>query len=204
MNCPKCGSVIEGNVSFCPACGTPLTQGNAAPNQQNDQTNDQYQQNGQPNNQYQQNAQYNYQYQYTSQYQQNGPFNNQYQPGGYRVPVANRNIALAIILSIITCGIYGIIWQIQIVDDLNTASQRQGDASGLTVFLLGLITCNIYNLYWFYKAGEKVNYVKQYKGEPADSNTGILYLLLSLFGLSIVNYCLIQSELNKVSSQPLQ
>ena len=34
---------------------------------------------------------------------------------------------------------------------------------------------------------------------PQDSS--LLYLLLAIFGLSIVDYCLIQFELNKVAAQ---
>ena len=41
--------------------------------------------------------------------------------GGYRAPIAARSIPMAIILSIITCGIYGIYWMYCLVNDLNTA-----------------------------------------------------------------------------------
>lgn len=121
-------------------------------------------------------------------------------PQNGRAPIKSRNIAVCLILTIITCGIYGIYWMICLVNDLNTASDRPGDTSGGVVFLLGLITCNIYNLYWMYKAGEKVSYIKQKSGQGADSSSGVLYLVLSLFGLGIVSYCLIQSELNKVAA----
>ena len=36
-------------------------------------------------------------------------------------------------------------------------------------------------------------------GKPIENNS-VLYLVLSLFGLGIVNYCLIQSDLNKLSA----
>ena len=68
------------------------------------------------------------------------------------------------------------------------------------VFLLSLVTCGIYELYWMYKAGNKVNNIKRRSGMYADGNTGILYLILSIFGLSIISWCLIQSELNNVAA----
>ena len=34
--------------------------------------------------------------------------------------VTQRNIALCIILSIVTCGIYGLIWLVFLTDDTNT------------------------------------------------------------------------------------
>ena len=125
---------------------------------------------------------------------QNGTF------GGYRVPIQNRNIAVCVILSIVTCGIYGIYWFVCIVNDLNVASEKPQDTSGGMVFLLSLVTCGIYLFY--YKAGEKVSYIKQRNGGTSDNNAGLLYLLLAIFGLGIVSYCLIQSELNNVSALP--
>ena len=67
--------------------------------------------------------------------------------------------------------------------------------SGGMVFLLDIITCGIYGLYWCYKAGDKLDRVKQQRGIPS-SNTGILYLILSLIGLDIVVWALVQSEVN--------
>lgn len=115
--------------------------------------------------------------------------------------VKNRNIAVCIILSIITCGIYGIYWFICMVNDVNTVSDRPNDTSGGVVFLLSIITCSIYLWVWFYKAGEKIEYAQQKRGLPA-TNNGVLFLVLGIFELSIVNYCLIQSELNKMSEMP--
>lgn len=84
------------------------------------------------------------------------------------------------------------------VDDLNTAS-GQNDTSGGIVFLLSIVTCGIYMLYWYYKAGSKVAVIRSRQGLPPNDSNGILYLLLSIFGLQIVSMCLIQSELNNVA-----
>lgn len=109
-----------------------------------------------------------------------------------------RNIALCIILSIVTCGIYGIYWFIAMTNDANQACADDYQTSGGVAFLLTIVTCGIYSFYWAYKMGEKVNTIKARKGEPSDSNN-ILYLVLCIFGLGIVTYCLLQSELNKVA-----
>jgi hypothetical protein len=121
-------------------------------------------------------------------------------PMGYRAPISQRSIGLAIVLSLVTCGIYGIYWMYCLVTDLNTASGDTSDTSGGLVVLLGIVTCGIYLLYWYYKAGEKVNRIHQLDGRPLDTSVGILYLVLSLFGFSIVSMALIQSELNKVAA----
>ena len=178
-------------------------------NQQNGYQQPPYQQNGYQQPPYQQNGYQQPPYQQNSYQQngnqQNGYQQNPYQPNGpqygnYRAPVKNRNIALCVVLSIITCGIYGIYWLVCLVDDLNVASGRTGDTSGGMVFLLSLITCGIYGIYWMYKAGEKVAYIKQRNTGEIDSSSSVLYLILGIIGFGIVAYALIQSELNKVAT----
>lgn len=46
-----------------------------------------------------------------------------------------RNIVVSVILSIVTCGIYGIIWMIKLNDELNALANKQGATSGGMVFL---------------------------------------------------------------------
>ena len=111
--------------------------------------------------------------------------------------VQQKNIALCIVLSLVTCGIYGIYWFITLTNDLNTATGEEGTSGGVA-FLLSLVTCSIYMYYWAFKCGEKVYKIRQQNGEAGGSN-GVLYLILCLFGLGIVTYALVQSELNKVA-----
>lgn len=111
--------------------------------------------------------------------------------------IQKRNIAVCIILSIVTCGIYGIYWFICLNNDTNTASNTFGTSGGMA-FLLTLITCNIYGIYWAYKQGEKIDAAKANRGIPS-SNSGILYLILTLFGFGIVAWALMQNELNQLA-----
>lgn len=99
--------------------------------------------------------------------------------------------------SFITCGIYGIIWFVNLTDDTNTVSNQQG-TTGIVAFLLTIVTCHIYGLYWNYKQGEKIDAAKNERGIPS-SNSAILYLLLSLFGLDIIAWALMQDSLNKLA-----
>ena len=64
--------------------------------------------------------------------------------------------------------------------------------------LLTIVTCGIYGLYWAYKQGEKIDAAKANRGVPS-SNSGILYLILSIFGLGIVAWALMQNELNQMA-----
>ncbi len=171
MICRNCGFQCDDNAMTCPKCGSPVgNQGGRFANL---------------------NQQFN---------NINNNFNQQFGSNGFKAPIKQKSIVTCIILSIVTCGIYGIIWFINIVDDLNTASGDVNGQSGVVVFLLTLITCNIYGLYWAYKAGEKVSIIRQRNGLSSDSNNGILYLILNILGLSIVTYALVQTELNNVAS----
>lgn len=117
--------------------------------------------------------------------------------------VQNRNIAVCIILSIITCGLYGLYWMACLANEVNTVSGHQNDMSGGLVVVLSIITCNIFHLYWIYTAGQKIDDARQARGIPSQNN-GLIYLLLALFGFGIVAWALLQNELNQLSAGPNQ
>ena len=172
MFCKKCGQMLPDGTKFCTNCGAETGAGSTQ-NASNDQN--------------AQNA--------------SGDQNRTYTGTvvGQSGPIRNRSIVTCILLTIVTCGIYGLIWLAGMVDDLNAASGEANGTSGVTVVLLSIVTCRIYELFWMYKAGGQVNRAKAARGMAQDSNTSILYLLLSIFGLSIVSYCLIQNELNQMA-----
>ena len=117
---------------------------------------------------------------------------------GFRMPINKRNLAVSIILTIVTCGIYGIYWFIVMTDDTKNVSGDINGASGGVAFLLTLVTCNIYGYYWAYKQGERIDNAKNARGIPS-SNSNVLYLILAIFGLYIVVYILTQDSLNKIA-----
>lgn len=176
--CPKCGAQNEDAASVCRECGSPIPDLHNAGQQQNQQ-----------NYQYQQNYQQNYQYQQNY----NGQAGYAQQPSGSYPGISPRNIALCILFTIITCGIYGIYWMIMINDEVNRLAGETNATTGGMVFLFTFITCGIYGWYWLYKMGERCDRIK---GNPY-GNSNILFLILGLFGLGIVSYCLIQDTINK-------
>ena len=112
--------------------------------------------------------------------------------------VKNRNIALCILFSIITCGIYELYWIVVLTDDTNQIAGEPEDTSGIVSLILSIVTCGIYGLYWAYKRGEKIDKAHQNRGEAA-SNGGVLYLILYIFG-GIIALALIQNEVNKFAN----
>ena len=123
---------------------------------------------------------------------------NSYLFKGEFVMIERRNIAVCIVLTLVTCGIYGIYWIVCLTNDVNTVSGDVNGTSGGMVELLTIVTCGIYGIYWAYKQGEKLDFTKNNRGIPS-SNSGVLYLILQIFGFGIIAYALMQNELNKLA-----
>lgn len=113
--------------------------------------------------------------------------------------VKERNIAVSIILYFVTCGIYYLIFMIESTQDVDIVANNPEKRSGGTVLLLSILTCGIYGFYWWYKQGELMEKANQKSGK-ASSSSAVLYLILSLFGLSFINMILLQSDLNKYAT----
>lgn len=110
-----------------------------------------------------------------------------------------RNVVVSVILTIITCGLYGIYWYAMINDESLQTTKQYG-TSGIVVILLTLITCGIYSIYWGYKIGERLDREKVNRGIYTSNNSAILYLILNLFSLDIITWILVQSDLNMLNS----
>lgn len=102
----------------------------------------------------------------------------------------NKNIVLCVILSIVTCGIYGLYWLWTINEAARTVNPNEWQTSGGMVILLFIVTCGIYSVYWNYKMGKVFTAI-------GASDNSVLYLVLSIFGLSIVNLCIMQDAINR-------
>ena len=112
--------------------------------------------------------------------------------------VKEKSIGLCVVLSLVTCGIYGIYWLYTIARDLNdlceSQNQEKGAEPGLVV-VLSIVTCGIYSLYYLWKAGKMVSSLTRSNGQhPSDDS--IVLMVLSLLQLSLVSYCILQSHIN--------
>lgn len=85
-------------------------------------------------------------------------------------------------------------------DEIRNASKDYGMPSGGVAFLLTIVTCGIYGIYWAYKMGKAITIAKQEAGLPATDNS-VLYLVLQIFGFAIVNYALMQNEMNNIAQK---
>lgn len=108
-----------------------------------------------------------------------------------------RDLTVNLLLTIFTCGLYGIIWFFTISDDTGIAAE-DSTMSGVLTLLLTLVTCGLYRIYWNYKVGKLLDEAKENLGRKK-TNNAILYLLLSLLFMDLINYCLMQAELNEIT-----
>ena len=107
-----------------------------------------------------------------------------------------RNIAICVILTIVTLGIYGIYWFVTITNDVNELANPEKKTSGGVSFLLTLITCNIYGIYWAYKMGGLLDKAQTDRGMPAQ-NRAVIYLILELV-IAPVAWILMQNTINSM------
>ncbi len=103
------------------------------------------------------------------------------QPG--EVLKTDRGLLTYILLSIITCGIYGYYFIYQMAHDINIACEGDGEqTSGLAAFIiLSFITCGFYSIYWEYKLGNRLASNAHRYGLNFQEN-GTTVLLWVIFG----------------------
>ncbi|MCQ2480166.1 MAG: DUF4234 domain-containing protein [Clostridia bacterium] len=199
--CSNCGSEIFEGQKFCTNCGIPveIAQVQEEKNEpvQNEETQTAQNIETKPIEEAPQGG-FNQPYVENAQPVENKSFDFFQQPADLTAPVKSRNILTCILLTIVTCGIYGLYWYYCIVQDVAAASGQADDMSPAMVVFVSIITCGIYGWIWFYNAGSKIDGIKQRNGEQG-SSLNIIYLILAVCGLVIVNYALIQSELNKIA-----
>lgn len=104
----------------------------------------------------------------------------------------NRNIVTCIILSIVTYDIY---WVYNLIKD---SSNLTGvPAAGGSDILTLLLCCTPYVWYWLYLTGQ--GFDNRGVTKLGTSNNAVLFLVFGLVGLGIVDFALIQNEINKVA-----
>ena len=106
--------------------------------------------------------------------------------------IEKRGIGKCILLTFVTCGIYGIIWVIKMAKDAVKVKDVNDDGT------LEAVLCVFFPFIGFFLAEKKFAEGCQAAGIPHSDNS-ILYLILGLFGLGIVDYIMMQSDLNKIA-----
>ena len=173
MFCSGCGKEIPENTQFCPNCGKAVnaSMGDKFESSVNEIRNDFH---GHNNNGYNNNG-------YNNGYNNNGYNNNGY--GGGMMLRTDRSLIMYILLSIITCGIYGYYFVYTIARDMNIACEGDGENTGglASFILLSFVTCGLYSLWWEYQLANRVQANGSRYGLVIQEN-GINILLWYLVG----------------------
>lgn len=168
MFCNRCGAQIPDGSSQCPHCGQ-----NLAFNQAMNSMNNFFRQ---------------AEGQFTEAANDvRNQFNNN---GGGRMPgqrlQTDRDIVMYIVLSIVTCGIYGYYFIYKMAYDVNIACYGDGqETGGLVQFiLLSFVTCGIYAYYWYYCLGNRLQQNAPRYGLQFQEN-GTTILMWCIIGMVI-------------------
>ena len=116
-------------------------------------------------------------YQYGSAYQ--NPFN---PPTPLKT---DRSFWMYLLLGVITCGIYDLVFMHYLVKDVNTACDGDGKHTTgfLLMVLLSIITCGIYGFVWYYQLGNRLaENGRRYGYNVVETGTSVLlWMLLGSF-----------------------
>ena len=102
-----------------------------------------------------------------------------------------RNIVTAILLTLITCGIYGIYWIVCMTREAVSVKDENDNALLEILLMLFLPFVGVMLVEKKFSEGLAAKGI-------AHQDNSILYLVLGLIGLGIVPLCLIQNDLNKL------
>jgi len=113
-----------------------------------------------------------------------------------------KSVAVCVILSLVTCGIYAIYWMYTIARGFyfTQTQERVNTTPGVTILLM-ILTCGIYGYYCYYKWGQASAEIAARYGRDG-SDKAVLYLILAIFGFAIINDALIQSDFNTWLTTP--
>ena len=181
MFCSNCGKEIKDGVKFCPSCGAPNSAAEkikAAATEAFDSTEKEL---GSAINEVEDSIR-----SAVNRDAGNGNANGSVYGSPKERLKDDRGIASYIILSIITCGIYGYYFIYKMAHDVNLACDGDGESTtGLGMFIvLSFITCGFYAYYWYYKLGNRLaDNAPRYGLSFREDGTTVL--LWCLFGLLV-------------------
>lgn len=111
-----------------------------------------------------------------------------------------RSVLMVILLTIITCGIYYFFWFYQTTKELTAYSEDYRLSPGLSI-VLTIVTCGLYQIYWWYRIADIFIGAQQKAQYPRYNDNKILFVVLTLFGLDIINMAILQSDMNQLWEQ---
>ena len=99
----------------------------------------------------------------------------------------DRSLLVYILLTLVTCGIYSLIFVHELANDVNEMCKDDGKITqGLLMYiLLTLVTCGFYSIYWWYSVADRIGSAASRRGLHHLNFNGSTYLLWFLVGALI-------------------
>ena len=108
----------------------------------------------------------------------------------------NKNVVTVVLLSIVTCGIYNLVWVWQTSDALHQQG-KNSIVEPIVQFVLYLLTAQIGWIIFSISADNNLNAIRAQRGLPAKDNK-ILYIILAIvFPIAVT--ALVQNEINELA-----
>ena len=113
------------------------------------------------------------------------------------MPKFKNDPILVLILSICTCGIYLIYWNMKMAEVMNAVAGKEVIPSPIAIFAG---CCYPVNAYFYYLIGNDCLYKLSERVGEEPKNDATLYLILGLF-IPMVAAMMVQGEVNKLYQQ---
>ncbi len=108
-----------------------------------------------------------------------------------RTAVPERNLVVYILLSLVTCGIFELVWVYQLAESINQLCREkgisEGPSSGMAV-LLYLVTCGIYLPFFFWRAGDRLYEVSDRKLNNSTTVMALLGFFCPIAAMAIAQF----------------
>ena len=112
--------------------------------------------------------------------------------------ISKRSIAFAIICSLFTFGIYYLYWVYNLMKNIKTTKKDNSSCIGEFICF---VFVPFYSFYWWYTRGKLIKEKFSENGYSASGNE-VVYLILDIFGLSIVSMAIMQNDFNSLPLEP--
>lgn len=107
------------------------------------------------------------------------------------------NIALYLVLSLLTCFLFNLYWNYRQMEACNDLLDRD-EFSFWVWLLLCFITFGLYHFYYQYQMGTAIVEIQERRQLATTDALPVLSVIATLFGFGIVTDCIHQLELNRI------
>ncbi len=116
---------------------------------------------------------------------------------GEHVWFERRNVGSCVILTILTCGIFGIIWLTKLCKDIN---KLHGDENPVGSEVLLVLFVPFYSVYWAYTKGKQMYEDSKKRGGNL-TDRKVIYLIMNLLFMQLFTMGFIQTQLNSYNTR---